>query len=223
MKLAYLLYLSPFQSLDGSTDEDLDERTYYVPAHKNTPSRRLMTIRLSFMRECEQGKHITVVKTPIDRNLEALGLIVGQQQALLHLLCQFFQMRENNNWDLWFRHMDADIVAVYGMDVVLQWTVLRVIHCMQYEYKVNIRDNSVLYVRGTYTSHPASFLFSQGDTAPYPFVEFLKRFPDPVDFLVANAPERTSPFEQVEPEHAYDKGMVMSAGTNNNHSDFFTL
>ena len=211
MKLAHFLYMSPFNSLDGVTEEDANERTYYVPAHKDAPRRRLMTLRLSFMCEGERGKHITVVKTPVDRKLEGLGLIAGQQQALLHLLCQFHQMRENNDWDFWFRHIDADTVAVYGIDVVLQWTILRVLHCMRYE--VNIRDDADIFVRGVCTSNPATFLLNQGDTASYPFVEFLKRFPDPTGFLAADASERTSPFEIVAPDHTYVKGCVMTAGT----------
>ena len=168
MKIVFFLYPTPFNS-DNTTLEDVDENTYIVPSHKNTQQRRLMTLRLAF-RFLSGGYQIaTIRRTRIDHMIQNHGLISGQQRSLLHLLCRFHQLREQNNWDFWWRLLQEH--PLVPNHKVLECIIWRILHSIYYEMK--IEDDSTVYVRAICTSEPSTFLIHQGDCGFFPFVHFL--------------------------------------------------
>ena len=212
----FFLYPTPFNS-DNTTLEDVDENTYIVPSHKNTPQRRLMTLRLVFKFPNGGYQITTIRRIRIDHMIQNHGLISGQQRSLLHLLCRFHQLREQNNWDFWWRLLQEH--PLVPNHKVLECIIWRILHSIYYEMK--IEDDSTVYVRAICTNEPITFLRHQGDCGFFPFVHFLVSFPNPTDVLNDTAEERVGPFFEVEPDIEYKQSLVMSAGPLDNEPDIY--
>lgn len=202
--LTVILYTGPFYGWDlpevGGLPLDNDKRTY-ISCVNQSP---LFTLRLTFNSEFS----ILVRQLPVQPHMCARGLVEAQLRGLAATLCAAHMARGAYGWDFLWRHVQdhlpADESAAFGC---IGASVLRMLNGMytcivpapapeptshgasshdatsSSSSSSSSSSHDRYSVTTVFTSDPAMFLTQQHDKGLYPFVHWLNRVPDVLDFL----------------------------------------